>query len=389
MFNELILNLKPSSSMEYMKKATEFKSRDSEIIDLSGGEPDFDTPLPIREEAKKWLDKGFTHYTIGQGLPELRHRIAQKLKDDNHIDCNMRNILVTPGAKYAIYLAIRALINSGDKVLYFEPGWVSYKSIIEASGGVPVPLRLDSHNEYRISISALENAIRQEVKIIIINYPCNPTGRILTRNEADKIRDFLLLHPELIVISDEVYEQIVFEGKKSISLASYPEIAERVITVNGFSKSYAMTGWRVGYVAASEDIIHTAYKLYQHTITCVSGFIMKAATVAFDCITELEGMCQSYEERRNLFLGGLSNIHGIHCLNPEGAFYAWVKFEIPGFCAEKICDLILTEAKVVGVPGDAYGTDECYVRFSFAANSDDLKKAVERIEKVIAKLEPQ
>ena len=384
--NENIGNLKPSKSIVFMGRAKQLKAADSSIIDLSGGEPDFTTPSKIREEAKYWLDQGYTHYTIGPGLPELREKIAKNLSERNGCNYGPDNVIVTPGAKYAIYLSVRSVINSGDKVLYLEPGWVSYPSIIEASGGIPVPVRLKIEDGYYLNTNALEEAAKNGAKALIINYPCNPTGRILTKEEADALRAFLMKYSDIIVISDEVYDRIVFDGKQSVSMASYPELSERVITVNGFSKSVAMTGWRLGYLAAPMEIRNVIYKLYQHTLSCVSGFEMKAAAVAFDCEDEVEYMRSRYEERRNLFIGGLNSIPSVQCLMPEGAFYAWVKFDIPGYDAEKICEYILNSAKVVGVPGNAYGTDETCVRFSFAASDDDLKEAVVRIRSAIEKL---
>jgi len=384
-FNQNIMGLQPSRSMVFMVKAKQLQAADPDVINLSGGEPDFDTPLPIREEAKKWLDAGYTHYTIGPGLPELRERIARKLNEENGCAYKADDVIVTPGGKFAIYLAVRAAVNPGDEVMFLEPGWVSYPSIIEASGAVPVPVRLRFADGFKLTREALESAVTPKTKMLIVNYPNNPTGRTLNREEADALEAFLLKHPDVLLLSDEMYERIVFTGYENISPASYPSIADRVITVNGFSKSVAMTGWRIGYLAASGPIRPVAYKLYQHTVSCVSGFIMKAATVALDCKDEIEEMRKSYERRRDRFIGALNAIDGVTCAYPEGAFYAWVRFDLPGMDPAEACDFILNEAKVVGVPGDAYGTDECCVRFSFATEESELIKAAERIKAAMEK----
>ena len=380
------MGLQPSRSMVFMVKAKQLQAADPEVINLSGGEPDFDTPLPIREEAKKWLDAGYTHYTVGPGLPELRERIARKLNEENGCAYKADDVIVTPGGKFAIYLAVRAAVNPGDEVMFLEPGWVSYPSIIEASGAVPVPVRLRFSDGFKLTQEILEAAVTPRTKMLIVNYPNNPTGRTLNREEADALECFMLAHPEVLLLSDEMYERIVFTGYENVSPAAYPSIADRVITINGFSKSVAMTGWRIGYLAASGPIRPVIYKLFQHTVSCVSGFIMKAATVALDCTDEIEEMRKSYERRRDRFIGDLNAIDGVTCAYPEGAFYAWVRFDLPGMDAAEACDYILNEAKVVGVPGDAYGTDECCVRFSFATEESELIKAARRIKAAMEKV---
>jgi aspartate aminotransferase len=204
--------------------------------------------------------------------------------------------------------------------------------------------------------------------------------------EALQIKAFLEAHPDVLLLTDEIYERILYKGHENVSMASFPEIADRVLTVNGFSKSVAMTGWRVGYVAASGKIAKVMYNLFQHTMTCVSGFIQKAAVTALDCGEEVEQMRQEYERRRDMFIGALNAIDGVSCTMPEGAFYAWVKFDIPGYDSEQICDYILKRARVVGVPGVAYGTDEPCVRFSFAASWEDLETAAKRIAQAMQEL---
>lgn len=378
-YNKLIESLQPSRSIVFMSKAKQLQSVDKSVISLAGGEPDFDTPKAICEELNRQIAAGYTHYTVGPGLPELRAKIAQKLNTENGCNYSPDGVIVTPGGKFAIYVAVRSMINPGDEVMYLEPGWVSYPSIIEASGGVVVPVRLRWDADFAITRAALEEKYSPKVKMLIINYPNNPTGRNLSREEAEEIRSFMLAHPDVLLLSDEIYERIVFAGCENISMASYPDICDRVITINGFSKSVAMTGWRAGYLAADVKLQKVMYNLFQHTMTCVSGFIQKACVTAFDCEKEIEEMRLRYEQRRDMFITALNAIPGVSCRMPQGAFYAWVRFDVPGMDSEAVCAYILEKAKVVGVPGVAYGTDECCVRFSFAASDEDLAEAARRI----------
>ena len=378
-YNKLIESLQPSRSIVFMGKAKQLQAKDKSVISLAGGEPDFDTPKAICEELNRQIAAGYTHYTVGPGLPELRAKIAQKLNTENGCNYSPDGVIVTPGGKFAIYLAVRSMINPGDEVMYLEPGWVSYPSIIEASGGVVVPVRLRWDADFAITRAALEEKYSPKVKMLIINYPNNPTGRNLSREEAEEIRSFMLAHPDVLLLSDEIYERIVFAGCENISMASYPDICDRVITINGFSKSVAMTGWRAGYLAADVKLQKVMYNLFQHTMTCVSGFIQKACVTALDCNAEIEEMRLRYEQRRDMFITALNAIDGVSCCMPQGAFYAWVRFDVPGMDSEAVCAYILEKAKVVGVPGVAYGTDECCVRFSFAASDEDLAEAARRI----------
>lgn len=377
--NTYIENLQPSRSIAFMAQAKQLQAKDSTVISLAGGEPDFDTPKPICEELGRQIAAGYTHYTVGPGLPELRQRIARKLNEENGCHYSADGVIVTPGGKFAIYLAVRSMVNAGDEVMYLEPGWVSYPSIIEASAAVPVPVRLCWDDQFRLTRKALEEKCTENTRMLIINYPNNPTGRNLSREEAEEVRSFMLAHPNVLLLADEIYERIVFDGCENVSMASYADIANRVITVNGFSKSVAMTGWRAGYLACDVKLQKVMNNLFQHTMTCVSGFIQKACVVGLDCKEEIEQMRLRYAQRRDMFITALNAIPGVSCMMPQGAFYAWVRFDVPGMDSEAVCNYILEKAKVVGVPGVAYGTDECCVRFSFAASDEDLAEAARRI----------
>ena len=267
-----------------------------------------------------------------------------------------------------------------------EPCWVSYAPIVQASGGKAIPVGLTYETDYRITADVLESAVTPKCKMLIINYPCNPTGKILHEDEALELVRFMQNHPDMVILSDEVYEKIIYDGKKHISIGSYSEIADRVITVNGFSKCAAMTGWRLGYAAASKEIMDIMVKLWQHMMTCTSGFIQDGGVAALDCQEEMAEMRDRYEERRNAFIDALNKIPGVSCKYPEGAFYAWCRFEIDDMDSFQICDYLLENARVVGVPGDAYGLggSKC-LRFSFANSMEDLMEAARRIEEVLTK----
>lgn len=385
--NERITSMRPSGSMVLMTRAKEMQKKDPTVIGLAGGEPDFDTPARISEAAIQSLRDGYTHYVVGPGLPELRTAICKKLREENGVICDENCILVTPGGKNAIYLAVQALLNEGDEVIVLDPAWVSYEPIVQAAGGLTVKVKLDYRTDYRITAEALEAAYSDKTRLIIINYPNNPTGRILHEDEAAVLEQFMLNHPQLYLLSDEVYEKVIFDGNKVISMGSYASIAGRVITMNGFSKCVAMTGWRMGYLAAPKPVFDVAYKLYQHSLSCMSGFLQKGAVEAFNCDEEIEEMRKVYEQRRDLFISVLNSTPGVRCVPPEGAFYAWVYFDVKGMTSMEMCEYLMENAGVVGMPGDAYGEENtCCMRFSFATATEDLEKASARIKAAIEKL---
>lgn len=378
--NHSIENMKPSASMVLMSRAKEMQKTDPTVIGLAGGEPDFTTPDRISMAAIRSLTEGNTHYVVGPGIPALRHSIAEKLKRENGIDCDEACVLITPGGKNAIYLAVCAALNAGEECIILDPAWVSYEPIVQAAGGVPVKVKLDYQTDYRITPEILEDACTEKTRLLILNYPNNPTGRILHADEAQVVEQFLLAHPEVYVISDEIYEKLVYDGCKSISMASFPAIKDRVITINGFSKCAAMTGWRMGYLTASREVFSVIYRLYQHSLSCMSGFLQVGAVEVFNCEQEMEEMRRIYEERRNMFCGALNAIPGVRCTLPEGAFYAWVYFDFKGMTSEQMCEYLLENAGVVGMPGSAYGEETaCSMRFSFANATEDLERAAEKI----------
>ena len=381
--NHKLDQMKPSASLVFMTRAREMQKTDPSVISLAGGEPDFATPDRISMAAIKSLTEGYTHCVVGPGIPELRGAIAKKLREENGIICDENQIMVTPGGKNAIYLAVNAVLDEGDEAMILDPAWVSYEPIILAAGGVPVHAKLDHKTDYRITDAVLEAAVSEKTRLLIINYPNNPTGRILHADEAEILEAFLLRHPEIYLLSDEVYERIIY-GAESVSMGSRSAVADRVITVNGFSKSVAMTGWRMGYLAANKEVFQAAYKLYQHSLSCMSGFMQKGAVEAFKCQREIEEMRAIYEQRRDMFIGILNSIPGVRCTVPEGAFYAWVYYDVKGMSSSEICEYLLENARVVGMPGTAYGEEDVTcMRFSFANATDELEDAANRIKTAI------
>ena len=379
--------MKPSASMALMARAKEMQKTDPGVIGLAGGEPDFPTPARITEAAIRSLREGNTHYTVGAGIPELRAAIAKKLREENRVVCDEDCILITPGGKNAIYLAVHAVLNEGDEAVILDPSWVSYEPIVLSAGGVPVRVKLDYREDYRLSRELLEQAVTGKTRLLIINYPNNPTGRILHADEAAVLERFLLDHPEICLLSDEVYEKIVY-GEKSVSMGSRRAVADRVITVNGFSKCAAMTGWRMGWLACSPELFRGVFKLYQHSVTCMSGFLQAGAAEAFSCGEEMEEMRAVYEQRRDLFCGILDSIPGVRCPRPEGAFYAWVFFDVRGMSSDEMCEYLMERARVVGMPGTAYGEENtACMRFSFANATDELEAAANRIIDAILQLQ--
>ncbi len=380
-FNRQISNVEPSKSVTLLAKTKQLQKTDPEIINLTGGEPDFPTPKPICDEITRQLAAGNTHYSDSTGNEDLRIRIARKLNEENYAPYKPENILITPGAKYAVYLTIRALINPGDEAIWLTPGWVSYPSIVEASGGHPVAVHLNYEEDYRITYDALEAAVSEKTKLLIINYPNNPTGKILTDADIEAVSRFLREHPDIYLLSDEIYEKVVYDNNKIISMASFPEFFERVIVINGFSKCSAMTGWRIGYLACNPELYKVVLKLFQHSMSCTSGFLQKGALVALDCTDDTERMRQAYERRRNLLAEGIREIPGVEFSAPAGAFYAWLKFDTDK-TSEELCNDLLESAKIAGVPGVAYGEeDKVCIRFSFAASEDELKQFITNLKK--------
>ena len=380
-----ITSMAGSATVQVMNKARVLKQQGVDIMDLGGGDPDFDTPEHIQKVAIESMQSGFTHYVASSGIPQLRKAIAKKLATENGVEVDPdKGIIVTPGGKMALYASIMTLLNDGDEVILPEPAWVSYRPIIRLAGGVTVPVNLTAENGFSITAEMLSEKITPKTKLIIINSPSNPTGKVLTRGELEIIAAAARAH-DLYVISDEIYEKIIFDGREHVSIASLPGMAERTLVLNGHSKGYAMTGWRLGYVAGPAAIVKEIGKIQEQAVTCAPSFVQVAGVAALEGPQEcVAAMRAEYERRRNFFVDMLNDIPHVNCFKPEGAFYAFPKFDL-GMDSIQVADMLLEKARVAGTPGSAFGEiGNGHVRFSFASAPKDLETAARRIKEMLS-----
>ncbi len=377
------VGLKPSGIRKFFDIVADMK----DAISLGVGEPDFDTPWHIRDEGIYSLEKGRTFYTSNAGLKELRMEIASYLKRTQNLDYRyMHEMLVTVGGSEAIDLAMRALINPGDEVLIPQPSYVSYEPTVVLADGVPVFINLKEENRFRLTPEELEAAITPKTKILVMPYPNNPTGAIMEKEDLEKLVPIIVRH-DLIVVSDEIYCELTYGGKKHVSIASLPGMQERTILINGFSKAYAMTGWRLGYACGPEPIIRQMTKIHQYCIMCAPTTSQYAAVEALrNGDPDIAMMREAYDERRRFVLHTLAKM-GLPCFEPEGAFYVFPCIKEFGMTSDEFATTLLKEEKVAIVPGTAFGDcGEGYLRISYAYSIDDLKKALGRLADFVERL---
>ncbi len=371
--------LPPSGIRRFFDMASGIK----DIISLGVGESDFATPWHIREAAVYSLERGHTNYTPNSGLPELRQRVCRYLYDKFGLeyDCS-EEILITVGVSEAIDIALRCVLEPGDEVIIPEPCFVSYKPCTLMAGGVPKIVTTREANNFKLMPEDLEEAITGKTKILLISYPNNPTGAIMKKEELEAIAGIVRKH-DLLVISDEIYSELSYNGDH-VSFSSLPGMKERTVLVNGFSKSYAMTGWRIGYAAAPRDIISAMLKVHQYTIMCAPIMGQMAAIEALkNGEEEVKRMKVHYHQRRDLIVNGLNQM-GLSCFEPQGAFYAFPSIKSTGLKSLTFCEELLKEEKVAVVPGDAFGQcGEGYVRCSYAASMEQITEALKRIERFL------
>ena len=386
--SSVLQSVPASPTTMMMQRGRELKAAGKDAISLAGGEPDFDTPPHIVQAALAAIAAGDTHYPPSNGTPALLNAIVAKLKRENNVHhFTPDNLMVTPGAKWALFATLAALLEPGDEVLLLDPSWVSYAPMVLLHRGTPVQVPLPSDDHFRVTVDRLERHITPRSKVLMVNSPNNPTGRVLTRAEVDAIVYVATRH-DLYVISDEIYEHIIYDGHVHYSLAAEPGMAERTIVVNGFSKAYAMTGWRLGWLAAPLPIAKLA-RIYQtHSAQSAASFAMAAGVAALngpqDCVRE---MTAAYDARRKLVLDALEEIPGIECPPVEGAFYIFPRFTATKKSSLEITTALIEDALVVGTPGSAFGpAGEGHVRFSIAERTADLEKMVERFARVVPTL---
>lgn len=380
-FTGRVRDLAPSPTLAVSDRARQLKAQGIDVIDLGGGDPDFITPKHIRDAAIDAMNAGETHYVASAGIPELRKAIADKLYDDNGVQVEPNGgVIVTPGGKQALFEAVLAFVEPGIDVLIPEPAWVSYGPMVDLAGGRPVPVRLDPDDNWRITAENLSAALTPASRVLLINSPNNPTGRVLDDVELSTIADFVLTH-DLLVFSDEMYEKILYDGHTHTSIATLPEMAERTLIFNGLSKAYAMTGWRLGYAAGPRAYIQQIEKVHSHSVTCATSFVQRAGVVALSGPQEFIGeMVSAWDRRRRNVAAGLNAIAGIQCPLVEGAFYAFADIRGTGMTSAEASDRFLQEAHVAVTPGLAFGASgEGHVRLSFATSDDLLADAVARI----------
>ena len=392
--SQVVLQMEESATLKMARIARELADQGHEVISLSLGEPDFDTPDHIKEAAKQALDDGYTKYSPVPGLPELRKAIINKFKRDNNLTFDMSQIVVSTGAKQSIANICMAMLNPGDEVILFAPYWVSYHAIVTMNGAIAVPVSAGIDQDYKVTAEQVAAAITDRTKLIIFSSPCNPSGSVYTQEELDAIAEVVAPHEQVFIVSDEIYEYINFTGKH-VSIGTIPSVKDRTITVNGFAKGYAMTGWRLGYIGAPTIIADACTKIQGQFTSGANTFAQKAAAYALDAdMAPTYAMRDAFEKRRQVIIDGLESIPGLKVNRPQGAFYIFP--DVTAFYGKKagdfeinsdddVCEYLLAEAHVATVSGEAFGTPGC-IRISYAASEETLKEAVQRIKDALGRL---
>jgi len=392
-----ILNMAESETLAMTAKARELKAQGKDVISLSIGEPDFNTPEVVKEAAKKAIDDNFTHYPPVPGYPDLRQAVCDKFKRDNNLDFKPEQIVVSTGAKQSIYQLVQCLINPGDEVIIPTPFWVSYKEIVRVAEGKCVYVKTSIENDFKVTADQLEAAITPRTKLIMFSSPSNPTGMLYSKDELHAIARVVAKHENLFVMADEIYEHINFVGKHE-SIAQFPEVKDRVITVNGVAKGFAMTGWRIGFIAAPTVIAKACNKLQGQVTSATCSIAQKASVCAMlmDPTTsqDIIGMRNIFKQRRDMVYQLLCDIPGLKVRMPQGAFYffpdvsSYYGKSFNGKKIENSTDMafyLLNEANVATVMGSAFGDDDC-IRLSYATSEDLLREALRRIKEALANL---
>jgi len=357
-------------------------SERSDVVSLGVGEPDFPTPAPMKEAGIQAIEMDYTSYTSNYGLLELREQIAEKLKRDNRLTVDPKTqVLVTTGTSEALDLAFRAILDPGDEVIVPEPSYVSYNPCVWFSYCRPVSAPMLEKNQFRVQPKDIKKKITKKTKAIIIASPNNPTGSVLKKEELEGIAELAVKH-DLTVISDELYEHLIYDGEKHHSIGSFKGMRDRTITINGFSKAYAFTGWRLGYVTAAPEVIEGMMKIHQYIMLSAPTISQHAALKFRESWRYNREMMREYDKRRKLLVNGLNDIPKISCVMPKGAFYAFANIRGTGMKSENYAERLLKEAGVAAVPGNTFGpSGEGYIRFSYSVSRDNIKEALERIRK--------
>ncbi len=392
-----ISGISPSMTLAISAKANEMKAAGEKVISFGVGEPDFNTPDHIVAAAKDALDKGYTKYVAAAGLPALKKAIVKKLKNDNGLDYEPSQIIVSNGAKHSIFNALFATIDEGDEVLIPKPYWLTYPEVVKCCGGVPVYIYATPRHGYKVTAAQIESMITPKTKMLIFNSPCNPTGAVYTEDEIREIAEVCLKH-DLLVIADEIYEKLIYGGETHFSIAAVsPEMKERTIVINGVSKSYAMTGWRLGYLAAPQEIAKAISSFQSHSTSNVNTMTQYAAIAALEGDTKpMDDMIKAFGDRRNKMLEVLDGMKslGLDYVKPDGAFYVMLLcYNLYGKSYEGVkihgsmdlVDLLLTHEKVAATPGICFGDDDA-IRLSYALSMEEMLEGLRRIGEFVSKL---
>lgn len=371
------------TAFEVLMKARKLEADGADIIHLEIGEPDFDTPRNIIDAGVTALNSGFTHYGPSPGLQEVRDRIAQEIVDSRNISVSGDNVVITPGGKPIMFFAILALINEGDEVLYPNPGFPIYESMINFVGGVPVPMKLLSDRDFRIDIDEVATQITPKTKLMIINSPNNPCGSIIEHSELEELAR-LAKENDILVLSDEIYSRLLYEGQHH-SIAAFEDMLDRTIILDGFSKTYAMTGWRVGFGIMPVDLVEPISRLSTNSVSCTAAFTQMAVLEAMNGPQDdADHIVNEFKKRRDIIVSGLNNIKGIRCPMPKGAFYIFPNVEGTGMTSREFADGLLEEGGVAGLAGESFGKyGKGCVRFSFANSAENIERALERIDNFV------
>lgn len=385
-FADRLKSLGTETAFEVLAKARELEAKGKEIVHLEIGEPDFDTPSNIKEAAKKALDQGYTHYGPSAGMPEVREVIAKEISRTRNIQVTPDQVVITPGAKPIIFYTIFSLVNEGDEVIYPNPGFPIYESVIEFLGAKAVPVKLREENDFRLDTDELKKLVTHKTKLIIINSPQNPTGGILTKEDLKTIADIALSN-DIYVLADEIYNRIIYEGKFE-SITQFPGMQERTVILDGLSKTYAMTGWRLGYGVMNKELAFYEARMMTNSNSCTASFSQRAIIEAITGPQEEPlQMVQEFKKRREVIIEGLNAIPKISCKKPSGAFYVFPNITQTGWNSQKLADHILTDAGVAVLSGTSFGAfGEGYLRLSYANSVENIKKGLDRIRAFVEKL---
>ncbi|MFC3478766.1 pyridoxal phosphate-dependent aminotransferase [Halobacterium litoreum] len=372
-FTDRVTSVEPSATLAVSNLASELEADGVDVVDLSVGEPDFDTPENIKQAGKDAMDAGHTGYAPSNGVPELREAIASKLRDDG-LDYDAGNVIVTPGAKQALYETFQTLVDDGDEVVLLDPAWVSYEAMAKLAGGELSRVDLAAHDfQLEPALDDLAEAVSDDTALLVVNSPSNPTGAVYSREAMEGVRDLAVEH-DLTVVSDEIYQHINY-GREHVSLAALDGMFERTVTINGFSKAYAMTGWRLGYLAAPEEVVSQAGKVQSHSVSSATNFVQRAGVEALENTDEsVAEMVEAFEARRDRLVELFAE-HGKDVTTPDGAFYLMLPVTEDD---QQWCQDALKDAHVATVPGSAFGAPG-YARLSYAASTERLEEAVERL----------